>query len=127
MQHCRVLELDSTVAYRYEHVEVIRVIDGDTVELRIDLGNRCRWQESFRLYGIDTPETHGETKAAGEAAAGRLRELLAGGVLTAQTLRPDKFGRTLVKLAVMSNGWPIDVAFQLISENHGVQYFGGKK
>ena len=115
------------MAYRYEHVEVIRVIDGDTVELRIDLGNRCWWQEHFRLYGIDTPEIHGETKAAGEAAANRLRELLANGVMLAETLRPDKFGRTLVRLTVMSDGWPVEVARLLISEGHGVAYFGGSK
>lgn len=115
------------MAYLYEHVEVIRVIDGDTVELRIDLGNRCWWQEHFRLYGIDTPEMHGETKQAGEAAAGRLRELLANGVILAETLRPDKFGRTLVRLSVMRDGWPENVASRLISDGHGVAYFGGKK
>jgi endonuclease YncB( thermonuclease family) len=115
------------VAYRYEHVEVIRVIDGDTVELRIDLGNRCWWQEHFRLYGIDTPEMHGETKQAGEAAGDRLRELLANGVTVAETLRPDKFGRTLIRLTVILNGWPVYVAPLMISEGHGVAYFGGKK
>ena len=115
------------MAYRYEHVEVVRVLDGDTVELRIDLGNRCWWQEHFRLYGINTPEIHGETKQAGEAAAERLRELLAGGVLVAETLRPDKYGRTLVRLTVMNSGWPFDVEKLLISEGHGVAYFGGKK
>lgn len=115
------------MAYRYEHVEVVRVLDGDTVELRIDLGNRCLWQESFRLYGIDTPEVHGQTKQAGEAAAERLRELLAGGVLAATTMRPDKYGRTLVLLTVMNSGWPCEVTKLLISEGHGVPYFGGKK
>lgn len=115
------------MAYRYEHVEVVRVLDGDTVELRIDLGNRCWWQEHFRLYGIDTPEIHGETKAAGEAAANRLRELVANGVMLAETLKPDKYGRTLVRLTVMNDGWPVEVARLLISEGHGVAYFGGKK
>lgn len=116
------------MAYRYEHVEVVRVLDGDTVELRIDLGNRCLWQEHFRLYGINTPEIYGETKQAGDAAAERLRELLAGGVLAAETLRPDKYGRTLVKLTVdVYKGWPEDVATRLIDEGHGVPYFGGKK
>lgn len=115
------------MAYKYEHVEVLRVIDGDTVELRIDLGNRCWWQEHFRLHGIDTPEIRGETKEAGEAAANRLRELLANGVMLAETLRPDKYGRTLVRLTVMENGWPLNVVSQLISEGHGRPYFGEKK
>lgn len=115
------------MAYKYEHVEVVRVIDGDTVELRIDLGNRCWWQEHFRLFGIDTPETRGETKVAGEAAADRLRALLANGVMLAETLRPDKYGRTLVRLTVMENGCPLNVASQLISEGLGRPYFGEKK
>lgn len=116
------------MTYKYEHVEVIRVLDGDTVELKIDLGNRCHWQEHFRLYGIDTPEIHGETKAAGEAAANRLRELLAGGVELAETLKPDKYGRTLVTLLVVRDAdFAYDVAAMLISEGHGKPYFGGKK
>ena len=115
------------MAWKYEHVEVIRVLDGDTVELRIDLGNRCHWQEKFRLYGIDTPEIHGETKAAGEAAANRLRELLAEGVTLAETIKPDKYGRTLVNIWIFYKGFPYSVAKILISEGHGKEYFGGKK
>lgn len=115
------------MAYKYEHVEVLRIIDGDTVELRIDLGNRCWWQESFRLYGIDTPEIHGQTKDSGLAAQARLGKLLANGVLVAETLRPDKYGRTLVKLTIDYKGFLEDVATRLIHEGLGVQYFGGKK
>lgn len=115
------------MAYRYEHVEVIRILDGDTVELRIDLGNRCWWQESFRIYGIDTPEIHGATKDAGLAAQARLGELLTNGVLVAETLRPDKYGRTLVMLTILYKGSQEDVATRLIDEGLGVRYFGGKK
>lgn len=115
------------MAYKYEHVEVLRVLDGDTVELKIDMGNRTYWVEHFRLYGIDTPEIHGLTKEAGEAAANRLRELLADGVTLAETLKPDKYGRTLVNIWVFHKGFPYDVAKVLISEGHGKEYFGGKK
>lgn len=113
--------------WKYEHVEVVRVIDGDTVELRIDLGNRCLWQEKFRIYGIDTPETHGETWAAGTSARETLATMLARGILLAETLRPDKFGRTLVRLTVMQDGFPVDVAQAMIAMGHGVEYYGGKK
>lgn len=115
------------MAYKYEHVEVLRVLDGDTVELKIDMGNRTHWVEKFRLYGIDTPEIHGPTKEAGEAAANRLRELLAGGVTLAETLKPDKYGRMLVSLRVFGEGHPHDVVKILIDEGHGKPYFGGKK
>lgn len=115
------------MAYKYEHVRVLEILDGDTVRLQIDLGNRCLWQESFRLYGIDTPEIHGQTKDSGLAAQARLGELLANGVLAAETLKPDKYGRTLVKLTIVYKGWPEDVATRLIDEGLGVPYFGGKK
>jgi len=115
------------MAYKYEHVEVLRVLDGDTVELRIDMGNRTQWVEKFRLYGIDTPEIRGPNKEAGEAAANRLRELLAGGVTLAETFKPDKYGRTLVSIWIFYNGFPYNAAKVLISEGHGKEYFGGKK
>ena len=35
---------------------VIRWIDGDTVDLEIDLGFKIAVKDRFRLYGIDTPE-----------------------------------------------------------------------
>lgn len=35
---------------------VIRWIDGDTVDLEVDLGFRMSFRDRFRLYGIDTPE-----------------------------------------------------------------------
>lgn len=115
------------MAYKYEHVEVLRVLDGDTVELKIDMGNRTHWVEHFRLYGIDTPEIYGPTKEAGEVAANRLRELLAGGVTLAETMKPDKYGRTLVRLTFLCNGMSYDAANLLIIEGHGKPYFGGKK
>lgn len=45
--------------------EVVRVIDGDTVHLRVDLGLRV-WKEVYlRLEGIDAPEIRGEEKEEG--------------------------------------------------------------
>lgn len=49
--------------------ELHRVIDGDTVELVIDLGFRRATRERVRLKGIDAPERHTSTRAAGDAAA----------------------------------------------------------
>lgn len=113
--------------YKYENVRVLRVLDGDTVELEIDLGNNLRWVDKFRLYGVDAPETHGETKPAGEAAADKLRSLLADGVLLAQTYKPDKYGRWLVRLTVIVGAYPADVSDAMISAGHARPYFGGKK
>jgi micrococcal nuclease len=44
----------------YEYgAKVLRVIDGDTLDLEIDLGFEIRIRERIRLIGIDTPETYG--------------------------------------------------------------------
>ena len=113
------------MAYLYQHVKIVRVLDGDTVEMSIDMGNSIEWTGKFRLYGIDTPERHGETRPAGDAAAECLNALIAAyGVKCAETLKPDKYGRWLVKLTL---GDGRDVAECLSSQGHAKAYFGGKK
>lgn len=53
-----------------------RVIDGDTVQLRVDLGFHCAMSISGRIRGIDAPEVRGEERDRGNAAALFLEELL---------------------------------------------------
>tara|TARA_R110000824_G_scaffold371199_1_gene560880 strand:+ start:316 stop:687 length:372 start_codon:yes stop_codon:yes gene_type:complete len=48
----------STPLYNY-HIEVLRVIDGDTIEVMVDYGFDQFGKETIRLYDIDTPETRG--------------------------------------------------------------------
>jgi micrococcal nuclease len=43
--------------YEY-NCEVKRVVDGDTVDVVIDLGFSIHYASRVRLYGIDTPESH---------------------------------------------------------------------
>ena len=43
--------------YEYSIKNVVRVIDGDTVDVEIDLGFSLTKKERIRLAGIDTPET----------------------------------------------------------------------
>ncbi len=42
--------------YEPSQVKLHRIIDGDTMELEIDLGFRTRARQMFRLNGVDTPE-----------------------------------------------------------------------
>lgn len=53
--------------YRYR-AELERVVDGDTYDLRIDLGFGVWTIERVRLRGIDTPEMTGATRTKGIAA-----------------------------------------------------------
>ena len=43
--------------YEYKIKEVVKVVDGDTVDLNIDLGFNLTKKERVRLAGIDTPES----------------------------------------------------------------------
>jgi endonuclease YncB( thermonuclease family) len=51
-----------TPAWTYRIAAVVKVHDGDTVTLKIDLGFDICLTGTFRLAGIDTPELRGSTK-----------------------------------------------------------------
>ena len=87
--------------YEYK-CEIVRVVDGDTVDVNIDLGfNTWLWKERIRLKGIDTPESRTrdpEEKKAGLYAKGVVEGFLPVGstqVLKTSKDKSGKFGRTL--------------------------------
>lgn len=77
----------------------MRVVDGDTVVVDVDLGFRLRQEMVVRLAGIDAPETRA-AGPEGEAAAEHLRSLLpVGSTVFARTEKPrDRYGRWLAWL-----------------------------
>ncbi len=63
-----------------------RVIDGDTLELDVDLGFGIVKRDRFRLLGIDTPETHGRKKGSLEYEHGKqATEMVVGLVFSGPT------------------------------------------
>lgn len=88
----------------YEYKATIhRIIDGDTVDVTIDLGFEMTTKQRIRLYGINTPETRTrdlEEKKRGKASKARLLELINSGdrQIILQTLKRGKYGRILGKL-----------------------------
>ena len=48
----------------------VRVVDGDTLDLNIDLGLKIHVHERVRLHGINTPEIHGVKKGSDEYERG---------------------------------------------------------
>ena len=120
--------------YEYR-AKVKRVVDGDTVDVDIDLGFGI-WmkQERVRMMGIDTPESRTRDKvekAFGLAAKERLRELLPVGSTTILKTEIDKkgedakgkFGRILGDFKVEGKR-ATDI---LIEEGYGVEYHGQSK
>ena len=118
-------------------VTVIKVVDGDTVDVDIDLGfGICLKDERVRIMGIDTPESRTSDRVEdlfGEAAKARLKELMKNGgklITTEDKSGEDmkgKFGRILGDFKVEYNGEDRRVTDIMIAEGHCVPYFGGSK
>ena len=62
-------------AYRYR-ATCLRVVDGDTLVIRVDLGFNCKIDVHARLAGVNAPELHGDTSLAGLASKAQLEDLL---------------------------------------------------
>jgi len=118
--------------YEYK-CKIVKVIDGDTVDVDIDLGFGV-WlnDERVRIMGIDTPESRTRDaveKKFGLAAKKRLKELLGPtAILKTQVSKSGedlkgKFGRILGDFVVGDR----TVTEILIEEGHAVAYFGGSK
>ena len=122
--------------YEYR-AKVLRVVDGDTVDVDIDLGFGV-WlrDERVRIIGIDTPESRTsdkEEKKFGLLAKERLKQLLPEGEDTVLRTQIDKdgddakgkFGRILGNF--VHNGKFTMVTDVLIKEGHAVAYYGQNK
>ena len=118
-------------------VKVIKVVDGDTVDVDIDLGfGVTLTDERVRIMGIDTPESRTRDKVEdlfGEAAKARLKELMKDGgkLITTEDRKGEdmkgKFGRILGDFKVEYNGEMKKVTEIMEMEGHCVPYFGGSK
>ena len=119
-------------------VKVLKVVDGDTVDVDIDLGfGVTLTDERVRIMGIDTPESRTSDRVEdlfGEAAKARLKELLkhGGKLITTEDRKGEdmkgKFGRILGDFYVERwEGKKERVTDILVEEGHAVAYFGGSK
>ena len=78
--------------YEYK-CEVNRVVDGDTVDVVIDLGFSIHFSTRVRLYGIDTPESrtrNKDEKVRGLLSKDYLKEWLDQGGVIIRTYRDKK-------------------------------------
>lgn len=104
-----------------------RVVDGDTVDVTLDLGFSVHLKKQrCRLAGIDTPESRTrnlEEKALGLKAKERLKELCVGS-FKIQSFGKGKYGRILA-IPYTEDGQ--DICQMLIEEGHAVEYHGGTK
>ena len=114
--------------YEYS-CRINRVIDGDSVDVCIDLGFDISFTSSVRLYGIDTPESRTrdpEEKKCGLLSKKFLEEAVKNGkniIIRTQKDEKGKFGRVLGSLVIDG----ININHKMIEENLAVAYYGQSK
>ena len=98
--------------HQYKVKKINRVIDGDTVDLDIDLGFSITISQRIRLKDIDAPETRTknlEEKERGLAAKVWLEEQLSReGEWVIETYKEDKYGRMLGTLYLVGDSVTIN-------------------
>ena len=114
--------------YEYR-CEVVRIIDGDTIRVDVDLGFGI-WSrnETVRLYGIDTPESRTrdlEEKKYGLAAKQFLTNMLndSGGIKL-KSHGKGKFGRILGELWRTTNYADKSINEYMVEKHHAAPYHG---
>lgn len=112
--------------YTYK-ATVTKIVDGDTIDVILDLGCHTTVSKRLRFMGIDTWEVRGEEKVEGKIAKERLIEMLEGQEVLVQTIMDStgKYGRLLAWVWIKTDQGPINVNNLLLEEGHGVEY--GKK
>ena len=117
--------------YEY-NCEVERIVDGDTIDVVLDLGFDILYRCRVRLYGIDTPESRTSDKVEdlfGEAAKARVGQLMGETAILKTQINKNgedmkgKFGRILGDF-VLGDKMLTEI---LIEEGHAVPYTGGSK
>ncbi len=118
--------------YTY-NAQVIKIVDGDTIDALIDIGFSVWVKKRIRLHGINTPESRTRDlieKKAGLAAKDRLVELLESGDNKFKLVSHGvgKYGRCLGELYHPDSEAEGDSYNQtLVKEGHAKEYFGGKR
>lgn len=102
---------------------VLRVISGDTLELRLDLGWRITLESSCRLIGVLAPET--ETEAGQAARQWVIEKLDLGGpayvIVTFISHALDRHGHALGQVLVTTpQGASFDLGLELMNAGHAV-------
>jgi micrococcal nuclease len=112
--------------YRYRAL-VMGVVDGDTIDVKIDLGFSTYIETRLRLYGIDTREL--KSKDEGDRIlANKAKDYLAMNILgkyvLLESFKKDKYGRYL---AVIHTAEGRNINQELLEQGYAIEYFGGTK
>jgi len=108
----------------------IRVVDGDTAIIDVALGFNVTIRETFRLLGINAPESYGVKKTSDEYKAGIISkewliDKIEGKEITIKTHRDKKgkYGRYLVEIFDGEDS----INDEMVEKGLAVEYDGGKR
>ncbi|MFM2041892.1 MAG: hypothetical protein RLY86_468 [Pseudomonadota bacterium] len=110
--------------------EVLKVVDGDTLDVKVRIWLDQEVTTRVRLDGIDTPESRSRCQAEKDMARqarGRLESLVrdARSTVLLRDITHDKFGGRVRAKVVLADG--TDIADALIREGHARRYMGGAR
>lgn len=110
--------------YNYRIEEILKVIDGDTVEVIVDLGFSVYHKTRVRLIGIDTPEIRTkdlEEKERGLEALDFIVDyfkMMEHEEMVLESEKLDSFGRSLGRIIVGG----VDIGEELLKTGHAKPY-----
>ena len=123
-------KLGDPTDFSYRINKVTKVVDGDTIDVIIDMGFDILYKSRVRLFGIDTPESrtrNKDEKVRGLLAKKYLQEALkAGTSLSIKTYKDNetgKFGRILGDVFIDGKS----VNAQMVKDFMAVPYYGQSK
>ena len=123
-------KLGDPTDFSYRVNKVIKVVDGDTIDVMLDLGFDIMYKSRVRLFGIDTPESRTSDKVekkyglmSKKFLSDALKNATKISSITLKSLDRGKFGRILGDVYVDGKS----VNMKLCKAGHAVQYYGQNK
>jgi micrococcal nuclease len=118
--------------FEYYVKKVTKVVDGDTIDVEIDLGFDISFSSRVRLAGIDTPESRTKDKAEKELGleskeylSKHLKDAKSVVIKTEKMNSTEKFGRILGWIYV--NGDTVSLNDMMINDGYAWGYMGDTK
>ena len=119
--YCEIITNNNpTQLYHYKS-KMYNIVDGDTIDIELDLGFTIHYIERFRIYGINAWEKRGPDKQKGLLSKSRVAELLPiGSSMVTKTFRDTKgkYGRYIGDIFIPNN--PKTLSQILVEEGHAV-------
>ena len=123
-------KLGDPTDFSYRVNKVIKVVDGDTIDVMLDLGFDIMYKSRVRLFGIDTPESRTSDKVekkyglmSKKFLSDALKNATKISIKTYKGEETGKFGRILGDVFVDGKS----VNLKLCKAHHAVQYYGQNK